>query len=135
MKIPQTIDIQIRFSDCDLMGHVNNACYLNYFELARMHYLTQLLPSDWNWSKQGIILKKNEVEYIKPLYLNDKASILVYTESVGTKSFTLAYELLVNNEIRTKGKSLIVCFDFIKKETVEIYNELQTALTIIKKHK
>lgn len=130
MKIP-ALDIQIRFSDCDLMGHVNNACYLNYFELARMHYLTQLLPLDWDWKKQGIILKKNEVEYIQPLYLHDKASVCVFTESIGTKSFTLAYELHIKDEVKTKGSSLIVCFDFVENKTVEIYTELRNALTLL----
>lgn len=132
MKIP-ALDIQIRFSDCDLMGHVNNACYLNYFELARMHYLTQLLPLDWDWKKQGIILKKNEVEYIKPLYLNEKASVVVYLEGIGTKSFTLAYELHVNDELKTKGSSLIVCYDFVENQTMQIYAELKKALTLLKR--
>lgn len=129
----QALDIQIRFSDCDLMGHVNNACYLNYFELARMYYLTQLLPLDWDWKKQGIILKKNEVEYIKPLYLNEKASVIVYLEGIGVKSFTLAYELRVNDEVKTKGSSLIVCYDFVQNQTMEIYTELKKALTLLKK--
>lgn len=127
MKIPP-LDIQIRFSDCDLMGHVNNACYLNYFELARMHYLTQLLPQNWDWKKHGIILKKNEVEYFKPLYIQDKPSISIFTESIGNKSFSLAYELHVNNDLKTKGSSLVVCFDFIENNTVEIYTELRNAL-------
>src|SRR3989304_10354129 len=36
-----TIDVQMRFRDIDGMGHVNNAVFLSYMDLARPHfYLT-----------------------------------------------------------------------------------------------
>jgi acyl-CoA thioester hydrolase len=30
--------IEVRFRDLDALGHVNNAVYLTYFEIARLHY-------------------------------------------------------------------------------------------------
>ena len=30
--------VEVRFRDCDPMGHVNNAVYLTYLELARFAY-------------------------------------------------------------------------------------------------
>lgn len=129
----EPLKIQIRFSDCDMMGHVNNACYLNYFELARLHYFGQLLDKKWDWQKQGIILKKNEVEYIKPLYLADEPLIYLFLEHIGTTSFTLAYELHVEGKVRTKGSSVIVCYDFSMGETVAVYADLKTALEKLKK--
>jgi acyl-CoA thioester hydrolase len=62
------LEIQIRFSDCDMMGHVNNAVYLNYFELTRIYYFRELLGKDWDWRKNGIILRKNEIEYFVPVF-------------------------------------------------------------------
>ena len=43
--------ISVRFADCDMMGHVNNAVYLSYFEEARMHYFAQMVDENWNWKK------------------------------------------------------------------------------------
>ena len=31
-------EIQIRFGDCDIAGHVHNAAYLHYFESARIQF-------------------------------------------------------------------------------------------------
>jgi acyl-CoA thioester hydrolase len=124
----EPVKIQIRFSDCDMMGHVNNACFLNYFEYARMHYMRQVLPINWDWKKNGIILKTNEIEYEKPLYLNDLAFVYVKLEKIGTKSFTLAYELTVNNQIKTKGRSVIVCYNFEENKSIEVSIELKNAL-------
>ena len=35
--------IQIRFVDIDRLDHVNNACYLNFFELGRVKYFNLVL--------------------------------------------------------------------------------------------
>lgn len=117
-----TSDIQIRFSDVDAMGHVNNAVYLNYFEYARMQYFDAILGTDWDWWNQGILLANNNVDYLHPLLLNDKARIDTYCSKIGNKSFVLEYNLYVTNNgnqiLYTKGSSTLVCFDYEKKETI-----------------
>ena len=35
-------EIQVRFADTDAMGHVNNAKYLTYCEIARISYWTDV---------------------------------------------------------------------------------------------
>ncbi len=122
------LEIQIRFSDIDLMGHVNNSIYLNYFESGRMHYLVSLLGIDWDWRKNGIILKTNEIEYFKPVFLGENPIVKVYLDFIGTKSFTLAYELTVNDEVKTTGKSVLVSFDFKENITKELDEKFRLAL-------
>lgn len=131
--IIKPLKIQVRFSDIDLMGHVNNAVYLNYFESARMHYLFTILGNEWNWKSNGIILKTNEIEYIKPVFLGENPEVVVTLEHLGTKSFSLAYELTVSNEIKTKGKSVLVSFNFNTNKTQELSLEFKKALTLLKK--
>jgi acyl-CoA thioester hydrolase len=126
------LKIQVRFSDIDLMGHVNNAVYLNYFESARMYYLLAVLGQNWDWKSNGIILKTNEVEYIKPIFLGENPEVVVTLEHLGTKSFSLAYELTVSNELKTKGKSVLVSFDFNQNQTKELSLEFKQALNKLK---
>jgi acyl-CoA thioester hydrolase len=125
--------IQVRFRDCDMMGHVNNAVYLSYFEQARMHYFELLIGADWDYKKDGILLVKNEVEYLKPIILHDVPEIYVYLVVIGEKSFTLGYEVKVNNEIRSKGVSKLVCFDFESQKSVKVYPQMKTAFQKIEK--
>lgn len=125
--------IQVRFRDCDMMGHVNNAVYLSYFEQARMHYFEELIGADWDYKKDGILLVKNEVEYLKPILLHDRPEIFVYLVEIGEKSFTLGYEVKVNEELRSKGVSKLVCFDFESQKSVKVYPRMKTAFQKIKK--
>lgn len=46
--------INIRWSDMDAIGHVNNATYLTYLEEARICYLNDVI--NWNSKVDGIIL-------------------------------------------------------------------------------
>src|SRR5690554_1555819 len=115
--------IEVRFRDCDMMGHVNNAVYLSYFEQTRMHYLEQLIGRDWNYQEFGILLVKNEVSYLKPVHLNDPVEIYLFLEEVGTKSFTFGYKVMVNNEVTTLGSSKLVCFDFKINKSVPVFPE------------
>lgn len=125
--------IQVRFRDCDMMGHVNNAVYLSYFEQARMHYFEELIGADWDYKKDGILLVKNEVEYLKPILLHDLPEIIVYLVEIGEKSFTLGYDVHVNDEVRSRGVSKLVCFDFKSQKSVEVYPRMKAAFQKIKK--
>lgn len=125
--------IQVRFADCDMMGHVNNAVYLTYFEQARMHYFEQLIGSDWDYRNDGILLVKNEVVYLKPVLLHDIPQIYLHLIDMGEKSFTLGYEVKVNDEVRTTGVSKLVCFDFSTQESVPVYQAMKDGFQKLKK--
>lgn len=120
--------IQIRFSDCDMMGHVNNAVYLSYIEMARIHYFTHLFGLDRDWKKNGILVRKNEIEYIKPVLFRDNATIKAFITSIGNSSFVMAYELQVGTEIYTKAQSVLVYFDSETQKSTPIPAEFKVQL-------
>jgi len=124
----QPAKIQVRFADLDTMGHVNNTVYLSYFEYARVHYFNELLGLDWDWRKFGVLVARNEINYFKPVLLNHVPQIEILIESIGTKSFTLAYEVTVNGEVVTTGKSVLVCFDATTNQSIPVSDEWRTAL-------
>lgn len=122
------VKIQVRFTDLDVLGHVNNNVYLSYFEMARVHYFKVLLGTDWNWKTDGVVLAKNEVEYLKPVLLTDTPEVLMFTEHIGQKSFTLGYELKVNGIIFARGRSVLVAYDGVNQRSKEIPVKMIEAL-------
>lgn len=130
----QPAKIQVRFSDLDVMGHVNNSVYLSYFEMARVTYFTPLMGNNWDWKKNGVILRKNEVEYHVPILLHDEPEISIYTLQIGNKSFTLGYELRVKDKIYTTGSSILVCYDSENNKTIEIPFQMKVALESLKRN-
>ena len=127
--------IQIRFSDCDMMGHVNNAVYLSYIEMARIHYFTHLFGTDRDWKKNGILVRKNEIEYIRPVLFRDDASIVAYITHIGNSSFVMAYELQVGEEVYTKAQSVLVYFNSETQKSSPIPDEFKVQLEKLYKSK
>lgn len=117
--------IQIRFCDVDSLGHVNNAVYLSYFEMARMLFMKKYVGKNWDWYNKGMILKKNEVEYNHPLFLYDNLEIEIVPVHLGKTSFTLGYKCWVGDVLKCTGQSVLVCYDFAKKNKNEVYEEFK----------
>lgn len=107
--------IPTRFNDFDALGHANNAVYLTYFEMARSSYWREIIQ--WDWSEMGIIIATAEIQFLKPILLNDEIFAYVRTSHVGNTSFTLEYTLVKLNhqgeeEICTVGSTVCVSFDY-----------------------
>lgn len=125
--------VQVRFADLDVLGHVNNSVYLTYFEAARVYYFKHLLNTDWDWQTDSVVLVKNEVEYIRPIFLHDVPEIEISTAHVGTKSFTFAYDIRVNGVQCSKGSSTLVAYDVATHSTMEIKPEMRAVLEQLKR--
>lgn len=120
-----TSHIQVRFADIDKLGHVNNAKYLTYFEIARMQFFKDEFNQikDLDWKTKGLILAKTEVEFLVPILLEDKVEIETYCTKIGNKSFELAYRVFKINSTRTlaaKGSSVLVAFNYIEQKSIPV---------------
>lgn len=125
-------EIQVRFADIDVMGHVNNSVYLSYFEMTRVHYFEQLLGQKWDYKTNGFLLARNEIDYIRPIFLTDQPQITMKTIHLGNKSFTLGYEIHVEGQLCTKGMSVMVGFNSNKNESIPIPDAMRSALEGLK---
>jgi acyl-CoA thioester hydrolase len=109
--------VEIRFADIDAMGHVNNAVYFSYFEQARMAYFKERVARIWDWNEDGVIVARNEIDYIYPVFLNDRMNIRLWVDYVGSKSFSVCYRVVVGERLCASGKSVLVCFNHKNKAT------------------
>ncbi|SEM58787.1 acyl-CoA thioester hydrolase [Mucilaginibacter gossypiicola] len=114
--------IPIRFSDIDSFGHVNNAVYLTYFEIARIGYWKEII--NWDWSNTGIILGRSEINYLKPITVQDNIACYVRTIRIGNSSFDMMHVLVKitpnGEEIVTTGKTVCISYDYSTNKSVPI---------------
>lgn len=125
--------IQLRYADLDTMGHVNNTVYLTYFEVARVHYFNEMLGKNWDWNKYGVLVAKNEVNYHRPILLDDEPEIEILLENIGSKSITMQYVVRVNDTITTTGSSVMVCFDIENQCSIPVSDEWKEKLQLLKR--
>jgi acyl-CoA thioester hydrolase len=118
--------VQLRFSDVDKMGHVNNATYVTYFELARLNYFDALTKNSEkiDWVNEGVIMAQIEMDYKQPVLLEDKVFVYTWVSRIGSKSFDMSCSIVreINGvEVEAaKGLAVIVCFNYKTNESIAI---------------
>ena len=124
--------LEVRFRDCDLMGHVNNAVYFTYLEQCRLALWRHLSGSE-GLPGAGTIIAHAECDYRAPAYVNDLIEVRVKAGSVGRSSFTLVYEIVnVTTGLRlADAKTVIVTFDYGSKRPMPIPAEGRSLLAKI----
>nr|WP_260409467.1 thioesterase family protein [Pedobacter cryoconitis] len=114
--------IETRFADFDMMGHVNNVTYFTYLEIARTKYWSHAIS--WDWEKTGVVVAQASMDYINPIFIKDKISIYVRTSRIGNSSFDLDYIIVKHlgdtEQICSRGKTVCVAFDYATQKAISI---------------
>ena len=115
--------IEVRFRDCDAMGHVNNAVYLTYFEQARIVLADTLgLRRSLEQAGLGLILAHASCDYKAQVVFGDVLDVGVAVTAIGRSSFTGEYEIrrVKDDSVVATGKSVQVVFDYTDGKTTVI---------------
>ncbi len=118
---------RVRFRDLDPMGHVNNAVFLTYIESARVEFLRHLGAAP-TLDDMGIIVARVEIDFRAPVRLGDEVEVSVSASRFGDKSFDLEHELRVDGHVVAEAKTVLVSYDYSKREPVPIPDEWREKL-------
>lgn len=121
-------ELQIRFNDVDIAGHVNNAVYQYYYDFGKLRFFDEVFKNTIDWQEEGFVLLKIEIEYFTPIYLHDEIEVLTKITEIKNKS--LIIEQIVREKgnssetgIKSKALSVMVAYDYRKKSSMIIPNE------------
>lgn len=112
-----------RYRDFDAKGHVNNAVYLTYFEMARQHA----------WGARGgdnenvpFILAEATVKFVSQARLTDVLDIELTTSEIRSKAWVFRYVVRAADErVVAEGSTVQVMFDYANERTMPIPTEIR----------
>ncbi|PTQ57886.1 MAG: Thioesterase superfamily [Candidatus Carbobacillus altaicus] len=90
---------EVRFSDIDVYGHVNNVIYFRYFEQARIDYFQHLGLFDLFFDESStsmIVTADLYCQYVSPVTMREKIATYVRTVEIGISSIELHYAVLTD---------------------------------------
>lgn len=121
--------IEVRFADCDPMGHVNNAVYLTYLETARFAYWRYVVGVP-DPKGPGFILARIECDFRVPAQPGEILEVRVRVEKLGRTSFTLVSEIVRPQEgtLILESRAVLVVYDYAAGRPVEIPAHWRTAV-------
>ncbi|HTR96465.1 MAG TPA: thioesterase family protein [Candidatus Acidoferrales bacterium] len=124
-----TAPLRPRFRDTDAMGHINNAVYVTYLEVARQEY--------WRTFRQGadyrvvpFILARVEIDFRSEALMRDDLELAIRCSHVGTKSFGFEYEIrdAATRRLVVSARTVQVFYDYAAKQSIPIPPEMREHL-------
>jgi acyl-CoA thioester hydrolase len=123
-----SVEIVVRFADTDAMGHVNNAKYLTYCEIARIRYWTDITGEPIALGTEGaesLILAEARITYRAPAFHGEVVTVESRATRIGRSSFTLEHRLLacVKGEpprLVAVSESILVRYDYASAHPVAL---------------
>ena len=111
-----SIEIKVRYCETDQMGLVHHGSYINYFEEARIAWISNLGFSYSEMEKSGIILpvSKLNVSYLRPAHFDDDLLVSVEIAELPTSRLIFDYTIKKEGEVIVTGNTVLA---FLNKKT------------------
>jgi acyl-CoA thioester hydrolase len=130
--------LEVRFADTDAMGHVNNANYLTYCEIARVAYYERVtgeqLPLWTHGMAEGMILADIRLTYRSPAFYGETLTVETRVERIGRSSFTMVHRLTAPDSRHGRARlvavadSVLVAYDYAAERPIPVPDGLAAAI-------
>jgi acyl-CoA thioester hydrolase len=119
--------LAVRYNDYDTKGHVNNAVFLTYFEMARERAWVDALGGDAYFP---FILAEASVQYRSEAMIGDPLEIEITTTEIRTKAWVWSYVITDARDGRVvaEGRTVQVAYDYEGRRTIPIPPEIAAKL-------
>jgi acyl-CoA thioester hydrolase len=130
--------VEVRFSDTDAMGHVNNASYLTFAEIARLAYYERVtgqpLPLATHGAEEGMILAEIRITYRAQAFYGETLAVETRVDRIGRTSFAMVHRLTASPSrygparLIAVADSVLVMYDYHDERPMAVPATLVTAI-------
>lgn len=122
------LSLQLRFNDIDMMGHVNNAVIMEFFDYGKMKY----------FDETGIYVEKEditivivhyEVDFMGQIFRNDVPEVCTKVSKFGNKSLEVLQHIVCNGEVKAVCKTVMSGYNKRTKTSDVIPEYIKTSIT------
>lgn len=112
------LGVQIRFNDIDALGHVNNAIYMEFFDLGKATYFTDVNGGPVDWRTANVVVANVNCNYLAPIYFHEPIEVQTQAEYVHDRSVKLLQQLVNTSTGEVKCQCVVIMVGFDVKAGV-----------------
>ena len=136
-KVPQPqrpfrhlTEVQTRFNDFDMLGHLNNSVYLQFMDLAKVRYFEAALGHQLDMHGPGVVVVNINVSFFSPAYINETLAVATACVKISQRSFTLEQRVLnpESGDVKCVATTVMASFDMSTATSPELHPEWTEAL-------
>ena len=114
MPATAAIELEVRYVECDMQGHVFNAHYLTWFDMAHTALLEAWLPGGYGGLLElgcDVVVAESGVRYLAPARYPDRLTVTAEPEPLGRTSMTTRFTVTRGDDDIATGFLRHVCVD------------------------
>jgi len=118
-----------RFRDTDAMGHVNNAVYITYLEVARQAYWREATGAH-DYAAVPFILAGVSCDFRSEALVHEVLDVGIRCAWIGSKSFAFDYQIRdhATGRLVVEATTVQVCYDYEAKRSIVMPETLRRTL-------
>jgi acyl-CoA thioester hydrolase len=118
-----------RFRDTDAMGHINNAVYVTYLEVARQEYWREF-SAGANYRQVPFILAHVDIDFRSEALMHETLELCIRCSFVGTRSFGFDYLIREARSHRrvVEARTVQVFYDYAQKASMPCPPDMRARL-------
>ncbi len=121
------LPLQIRFNDIDMMGHVNNAVIMEFFDYGKMKYF-EAVNIRVEKEDTTLIIVHYDVDFLGQILLHDQPEVNTKVFKFGNKSLQILQHITCNGETKAICKTVMSGYDRLKKTSEIIPESIKSAI-------
>ena len=127
---PFSCPIQVRWRDLDAFGHVNNAVFASYLEMARTVVWTDLFGSR-DALDIPFCVRRLEIDFRRPIALEDEVRVWLRVGEIRGASFVFEYAVEAAGHVVAEAITRLACVDHQTGRPVPIEEDLRSTLATL----
>lgn len=123
-------DVQTRFSDVDILGHVNNTVYFAFYDTGKAYYFNEVRRGKMNWRKVETVIANVNCAYVHSMYFGEDIEVYTRCVEIGHKSFKLQQMLVEKNtrQVKSVCETVMVSIDTESVQAIDVPADWREAL-------
>lgn len=119
-KVPQAehpfrhiANVQTRFNDFDMLGHLNNSVYLQFMDLAKVEYFEAVTGKPIDMHGPGVVIVNINVNFFSPAYMREPLAVVTACVKISRRSFTIEQRVLnpETGDVKCVATTVMASFD------------------------
>ena len=110
------LPIQIRMTDLDPFGHVNNGVLLSYYDLGRLNYIQRVTNKVLDWNELDSVLVHVSCDFKDSVLFNNTVFVGTKVVELGNRSIKILQHIFTENPYCLKSTCYSVLSGFDKEK-------------------
>lgn len=107
------LKLQTRFTDCDMLGHVNNNTFLSYMDLGKARYFETALGPLFDFNNIAVAIVNINVDFYEQAFFVEPLEVWTRVTAIGNKSIHFEQRVVNSSTGHTKcmASTAMTAFD------------------------